>query len=84
MANSPYHLHMDEKEYVYIEYYTDMIKYHLAKRHMHYTNASAIVYTAYMILAQREIDNIVHIVEGVRYGVAPEEIMSMVIMETKR
>lgn len=84
LANSPYHLHMDEKEYVYIEYYTDMIKYHLAKRHMHYTNASAIVYTAYMILAQREIDNIVHIVEGVRYGVAPEEIMSMVIMETKR
>lgn len=84
LASSPYHLHMDEKEYVYIEYFTDMIEYHLAKRHMHYDSAPAIVYTAYMILAQREIDNIVHIIEGVRYQIAPEEIMSMVITETKR
>lgn len=81
LAESPYHLHMDDQEYVYIEYYADQIKYHLAKRHMRYDNAPAIVYSAYQLLAEREIENLINIIEGVRYRVTPEEIHTMLIYE---
>lgn len=81
LAESPYHLHMDDKEYVYIEYYADQIKYHLAKRHMHYDSAAAIVYSAYQLMAEREIENLINIIEGVRYRVNPEEIMTMLIYD---
>lgn len=81
LSDSPYHMRMDDQEYVYIEYYADQIKYHLAKRHMRYDNAAAIVYSAYHLLAQREIENLINIIEGVRYRVAPEEIRTMLIYE---
>lgn len=81
LAQSPYHLHTDDKEYVYIEYYADQIKYHLAKRHLHYDSAPAIVYTAYQLTAEREIENLINIIEGVRYQVASEEIMTMLIYD---
>lgn len=81
LAESPYHLHMDEKEFVYIEYYADRINYHLAKRHMHYDSSPAIVYSAYQLLAEREIENLINIIEGVRYHVPPEEINTMLIYE---
>lgn len=81
LAEGPYHLRMDEQEYVYIEYYVDQIKYHLAKRHMHYDNSPAIVYSAYQLLAEREIENLINIIEGVRYHISPEEIKTMLIYE---
>lgn len=81
LADSPYHLHMDDREYVYIEYYADQIKYHLAKRHMYYDQSPAIVYSAYQLLGEREIENLINIIEGVRYRVAPEEIMTMLIYD---
>lgn len=81
LAESPYHLHLDDHEYVYIEYYADQIKYHLAKRHMHYDNAAAIVYSAYQLLGEREIENLINIIEGVRYRVTPEEMMTMLIYD---
>lgn len=81
LSQSPYHLHTDDKEYVYIEYYADQIKYHLAKRHLHYDNTPAIVYTAYQLMAEREIENLINIIEGVRYQVTSEEIMTMLIYD---
>ena len=81
LAQSPYLLHTDYKDFVYIEYYADQIKYHLAKRHLHYDNAPAIVYTAYQLSAEREIENLINIIEGVRYQVASEEIMTMLIYD---
>lgn len=81
LACSPYHLHMDDQDYVYIEYYADQIKYHLAKRHMYYDHDPAIVYSAYQLLAEREIENLINIIEGVRYQVNPEEIKMMLIYD---
>lgn len=81
LAQSPYHLHTDDKDYVYIEYYADQIKYRLAKRHLHYDSAPAVVYTAYQLTAEREIENLINIIEGVRYQVSGEEIMTMLIYD---
>ena len=79
LAESPYKLYVDDHEFVYIEYYTEKIRYHLAKRFMRFSTDSALVYMTYKIVYQVEIDNLKHIIEGLRYGEAPSQIESMLI-----
>lgn len=67
IASSRYYLYLDEKEYAYIEYYTENIKYNIAKKYMRFSNNAALVYMTYCILQKIEIDNLKHIIEGVRY-----------------
>ena len=68
-----------DNEFVYIEYYTEKINYHLAKRFMRFSTDSALVYMTYKIVYQVEIDNLKHIIEGLRYGETPSQIESMLI-----
>ena len=49
LAESPYKLFVDDNEFVYIEYYTEKINYHLAKRFMRFSTDSALVYMTYKI-----------------------------------
>lgn len=79
LANSPYHLLMDHDEYVYIEYFADTIQYHIAKRYIHYTTAAPLVFAAYQLLSTLEVDNLINIIEGIRYHVASEDIEKMLI-----
>lgn len=79
LASSPYKLYVDDREFVYIEYYTEKIKYHLARRYMRFSTDSALVYMTYKIVYQIEIDNLKHIIEGIRYGEQPHQIAKMLI-----
>lgn len=79
LANSPYKLYIDDSEFVYIEYYTETIKYHLAKRFMRFSTDSALVYMTYKIVFQIEVDNLKHIIEGLRYGEPASQIEAMLI-----
>lgn len=79
LANSPYRLYVDDNEFVYIEYYTEKIKYNLAKRFMRFSTDSALVFMTYKVVYQVEIDNLKHIIEGLRYGESPSQIEEMLI-----
>lgn len=79
LANSPYKLFIDDSEFVYIEYYTEKIKYNLAKRFMRFSTDSALVYMTYKIVYQIEVENLKHIIEGLRYGEAPSQIEKLLI-----
>ena len=79
LAESPYKLYVDDHEFVYIEYYTEKIRYNLARRFMRFSTDSALVYMTYKIVYQVEIDNLKHIIEGLRYGEAPSQIEAMLI-----
>lgn len=79
MADSAYHLYVDDQDFVYIEYYTEKIKYNLAKRHMRFSTDAALVYMTYSILLTIEIDNLKHIIEGIRYGEPASSIEKMLI-----
>lgn len=74
LAKSHYHLYMDEKEYIYIEYYAEKIKYNLSKRIMWFSSSPPLVFMTYVILHQIEIMNLVNIIEGIRYGMSEEQI----------
>ena len=73
LSQSPYKLYIDDHDFIYIEYYTEKIRYHLAKRFMRFSTDSALVFMTYKIVYQVEIDNLKHIIEGLRYGEAPSQ-----------
>lgn len=79
LARSKYHQLVDSKDYIFIEYYSDCMKFNLAKRYMRFSSNAALVYTTYFIVCNREIENIINIVEGVRYGVPSDNIAKMLI-----
>ncbi len=79
LERSDFSKFMDDQDYVYIEYYAEKIKYNLAKRYMYYSNEAPNVYSALMILAEIERENIFHIIEGIRYNLDENEIREMLI-----
>lgn len=79
VAQSPYHLNLDEKEDVNIEYEVSKYIYAYAKKQVYFAQHAAIISSSYLVLMQQELQNIVRIIEGVRYQVAPDQIESMLI-----
>lgn len=76
---SKYHLYTDTKEYTYIEYYADKIKYNLAKRYIHFSISSPVVFTVYSILLEIEATNLINIIEAIRYETPRNEVESLLI-----
>ena len=66
LKEGPYHLHLEDKEDLYVEYYTQ-------------AQDAPTVYSSYLVVMQRELDNIINIIEGVRYQVNSEDIASMLV-----
>ena len=79
VAQSPYHLSIDDKEDVNIEQEVSKYIYATAKKQVYFAQHAAIISSSYLVLMQQELQNIVRIIEGVRYQVAPEQIESMLI-----
>lgn len=51
--------------------------YHLAQGVLHLSVAPSAVLAAFMVLAKLERDNVVNVIEGVRYGMPPEKIREL-------
>lgn len=79
LRQSRYARYLGSDDLLHIDYRADGIEYRLAKRCMHFASDGPTAFTAFLILTQQELDNIVTIIEGVRYGTAPEEISAMLI-----
>lgn len=79
LSESSYQFYVGEKDYVFIEYYATEIKYHLSERYMRFSTVAPLVYATYISLHNIEIENIIHIIEGVRYHVSPESIEEVLI-----
>lgn len=79
LAHSNYKMLVDDSEYVFIEYYADQIKYHLSRRYMRFSTSAPLVFSTYMITQNLEVENLINIIEGVRYGVPSESIEKMLI-----
>ncbi len=55
----------------------DQVVYQLARRMLRMSSSPFAVLAAFLALAKLQKDNVVNIVEGVRYGMKPEEIASL-------
>lgn len=79
LANSGYAKYLDG-DYTFIEYTAKSIRYHLSKRFMTFATDAPTGFAAYMVLSQIEKENIINIIEGIRYGLEPEQIEKLLIL----
>lgn len=79
LEKSAYKNYTDNQRFVYIEYHTKKISYNINKRHLAFSNNPDIVLLAYMVLSETEIQNIIDIIEGIRYKITPEKIGRILI-----
>lgn len=79
LASSRYQIFADDADYIFIEYYAERVKYNLSRRYMRFSTHAPMVFTTFYIMQKLEIENLINIIEGVRYGVASESIEKMLI-----
>jgi len=79
IIDAGYRQYIGDKDQAYLEYFGDHLRYHIAKKLMYYASHPAKVYLGYMILSELEVSNLTHLIEGIRYQVAPEEIRMMMV-----
>ncbi len=51
-----------------------------ARHYMYFSTYPAVVLLSYMTLMETELDDLINIIEGIRYGLPPEEIKPMLIL----
>lgn len=67
----------DKKDY--IEHFFQTIKFEANKRLLAFSTSSHVSIISYLQLKRQEIDNIVSIIEGVRYGLSSSEISEVLV-----
>lgn len=67
-----------QRTYTYDLYHR--VPYFNARRHIHFSVHPMVVLLSYMILMNVELDDIINIIEGIRYGIPPEEIKPMLVL----
>lgn len=50
---------------------------------IHFSTDPHVIYTAYMLLCHKEVENIIRVIEGVHYGMKPEKIESLLSLGKK-
>ena len=64
----------------FMEFYTHSYCYHIYKRQLHGTTKAAVAMYAFIALRNIEVQNIITVIEGVRYGQPQDEILSLLIL----
>ncbi len=71
--------YIGDKDQIYLEYFGDHLRYHIANKLMYYASHPAKVFIGYMILSELEVTNLIHLIEGIRYQVPESEIRTMMV-----
>ena len=74
-----YGKYFEQNSFDYIERYSQQIKYEYNKNLLAFSTSSSLSVVAYLQLKRLEINNIISILEGVRYGINPSEISKVLI-----
>lgn len=62
-----------------VEKYSQEILYNYHKNLLIRSNSTPVVVVSYLHLKTNEIDNLIHIIEGIRYGLEPSEIAKLLV-----
>lgn len=80
LSSSRYRSYFHPDHFRYIEYSTGSIRYNVAKRYLTFSQSPPVAFVAFMILNEIEIDNIINIIEGVRYRLDVSSIRPLLIL----
>lgn len=79
LRNSRYKNYVSDQSFMYIEYQAKAINYAMNRQSMNFSTDPDFVLMSYMVLSETEVDNLVNIIEGIRYHIAPDRIASLLI-----
>lgn len=78
-ADSCYKKYFADTEFVTLEDFTQRIIYEKLHREIRYSTNPIAVMICYFFLKQNEVDNVIHIAEGIRGRISPEAVESVLI-----
>ena len=79
LADTGYAKFYEHGKYDYIERLSQQIKYEHNKSLLAFSDSASVSVVAYLQLKKLEIDNIIGVIEGVRYGLNPAEISNVLV-----
>ncbi|MCC8023123.1 MAG: V-type ATPase subunit [Clostridiales bacterium] len=79
IKKSPYKQYIKRGSYAYIEHLTSDILYHRCIRELRYSSCPLVALLAYASLSILEVDNLIHVIEGIRYGQSPQTIQELLV-----
>lgn len=79
IENTPYAWLINNYECDTMDEYRTLLEYELCRRFMRTSFEGGSIFTAHIGLSENELKNIVHIIEGVRYGMLPDRIEKLLI-----
>jgi len=80
LSHGPYGKYINPNNFLFMEYHTKIITYNMYKRNMEFALDSNMILLCYMELSETEIQNIIDIIEGVRYQAPVDRINGLLIM----
>ena len=79
LVNTPYASEFYGASFEYIEEGLQKIDHRWHLKNLRFSTNPSVVLFCYIFLAENELTNIVHIIEGVRYGLSPDDIATMLV-----
>ncbi len=79
LKESSYKNYLKEDHFLFIEHSTSVINYHMNRRQLMFSTDADSVLLTYIYLMGIEINNIIEIIEGVRYRAPTDQISKMLI-----
>lgn len=79
-SNNSYKKTLDPSRFAYVEDFVKQINSFYSKHLMHFSSGAPAVVYGYMELLQLELMNLTNIIEGIRYGLSPENITKLLII----
>lgn len=70
---------LGDDEFTYIEHSIKVIRFNMNYRYLQFSTAPHTVLLSYFILSELEIQNLVEIVEGVKYGISQDRIRPLLV-----
>lgn len=71
---------LDEKQIQHVDDLAVRLPYFAARRFMHFSTYPLVVFASYIIITEMELDDLINVIEGVRYGLAPADIEKMLVL----
>lgn len=79
LKKTSYGNYIRDRDFIFIENTTQWISYSIHVREMRFARDPNVIVINYMFLLQQEIQNLIDVIEGVRYKASPEKIEVMLI-----
>jgi V/A-type H+-transporting ATPase subunit C len=73
-----YKKYLDILDYTYVDSFVNRAAYRISKKYIRFSTFPSVVMLSYIFLLETETEDVVKIIEGVRYKLPPEEILSLI------